>query len=307
MAGSSVLLIVPARRLERGTQYVAELRNAVDPTRSSESIASRSLPDDPNEFPACRFLDASCSVATRLRLVALCSVRSPKSSKSMARVRSMSSAADPLRNSRNTSGSSRDMPAPARSRRACSKSSATPSPKTHRGLESSRRGTASRHDGLARKSSSCRSATRFRSSIEHLKGHLQSRSSSTSRETSVAIDPNRTFIQGITVAGHPLVVELDTQPFVEHVTVDALLRRWRIQTSPETRALLLSRRSLGDGLAAASQALQRADDLCHHRAADSMGRRSVSRLDHLPECPDDSQASAASILARCSSIRTSGA
>jgi hypothetical protein len=29
-SGSSVLLIVPASRLERGTQYVAELRNAVD-------------------------------------------------------------------------------------------------------------------------------------------------------------------------------------------------------------------------------------------------------------------------------------
>jgi anti-sigma factor RsiW len=32
VSGSSVLLIVPARRLERGTQYVAELRNAVDLT-----------------------------------------------------------------------------------------------------------------------------------------------------------------------------------------------------------------------------------------------------------------------------------
>ena len=60
--------------------------------------------------------------------------------------------------------------------------------------------------------------------IEHLSGHLQSRSSSTSRETSVAIDPNRTFIQNVTVAGHPLVVELDCQPFVDHVTVGALLK-----------------------------------------------------------------------------------
>ena len=66
--------------------------------------------------------------------------------------------------------------------------------------------------------------------IEHLKGHLQSRSSSTSRETSVSIDPNQTFIQGITVAGRPLVVELDTQPFVEHVTVDALLRAMEDRT-----------------------------------------------------------------------------
>ena len=30
VAGSGVLLIVPSSRLERGTQYVAELRNAVD-------------------------------------------------------------------------------------------------------------------------------------------------------------------------------------------------------------------------------------------------------------------------------------
>jgi hypothetical protein len=61
-------------------------------------------------------------------------------------------------------------------------------------------------------------------SIDHLSAHLQSRSSSRSRETSVAIDPKRTFIQGISVAGHPLAVELDCQPFVDHVTVGALLK-----------------------------------------------------------------------------------
>jgi hypothetical protein len=58
---------------------------------------------------------------------------------------------------------------------------------------------------------------------KHLKGHLTSRSAATTRETSIAVDPKQTAIEGVSIGGHELLVELNFQPFVEHITVAKLL------------------------------------------------------------------------------------
>ena len=58
---------------------------------------------------------------------------------------------------------------------------------------------------------------------EHLKAHLISRSAATTRETSVAVDPKQTIIEGVSIGGHDLIVDLNTKPFVEQVTVAGLL------------------------------------------------------------------------------------
>lgn len=56
-------------------------------------------------------------------------------------------------------------------------------------------------------------------SIKRLRAHLSSRSTSLSPETAVAIDPKQTVLEGVSVNGVPLRVDLDCRPFVDHVTV----------------------------------------------------------------------------------------
>jgi hypothetical protein len=61
-----------------------------------------------------------------------------------------------------------------------------------------------------------------RVTVEHARAHMLSTSTSVSRDTSIHLDETTT-IEGVSVGGRPLVIELDKRPFQDHTTRSKLV------------------------------------------------------------------------------------
>jgi hypothetical protein len=61
-----------------------------------------------------------------------------------------------------------------------------------------------------------------RTVVEHARAHMISTSTSVSRDTSIHLDESTT-IEGVSVGGRPIVIELDQRPFQDHTTRSRLI------------------------------------------------------------------------------------